>query len=325
MRPLRIFAPYKRGSGATRPLSRFGAHLPQSVLILALLAAALGAPACSRGDAEPAAGDGLLVAVGDTALSLSEVVARIPSGLSYADSVEMFRSIVDSWIENILLDEFAQRNLPDPEAIDRMVEAYRRRLIVSYYLAQVRESSRGRVNADSVNAYYLRHRASMTLESPVVRGLYVKMAESSPALARARELVKNASSASVDALDRDVAPQAVQYDYFGDRWTDWQSVAEQIPYRFYDPDAFVESSPYFETSYNGFVHMLHIYDYRKTGDAMPYDFAAVEIERILDRRNIAASERSLINSLLRKAIDDGSLRTYGYDPVAGRMVAQPAP
>lgn len=324
MRPLRIFASLERGSGASRLLPRFGAHLPKRLLPLTLLAAAIAAPACSRGDAAPAPADGLLVAVGDTALSLSEVVAQIPSGLSYADSVDMFRSIVDSWLENILLDEFARRNLPDPEAIDRMVETYRRRLIVSCYLAQVRESSRGKVNPDSVNAYYLRHRASMTLERPVVRGLYVKMAESSPALPRARELVKNASSASVDALDRDVAPQAVQYDYFGDRWTDWQSVAEQIPYRFYDPDAFVESSPYFETSYNGFVHMLHIYDYRKTGDAMPFDFAAVEIERILDRRNIAASERSLLNSLLRAAIDDGRLRTYDYDPVAGRMVAQHA-
>lgn len=243
----------------------------------------------------------------------------IPSGLPYADSVAMLHTQIDAWIEDMLLEDMAARSIQNLEEIDRMTAQYRRRLIVASYIAQLRDLSKGKVNPDSVKAYYVRNRSSMVLDAPIVRGLYVKMSENSPSLGKTRDLMKNASSASVDALERTLMSEAIQYDYFGDRWVDWQALEEQIPFRFGDADMFLDANRYFETTFNGFVYMLHIYDFRHSGDEMPFQVASTKIAKILEERDVSAVERALVVSLSKKALDDGVLKPGLYDPVTQRM------
>lgn len=292
--------------------------------ILACVAAfALLLVACGReGETRVSANgddDFVLLSVGDSSLKLSDVVRRIPQGITATDSAEMFSSIVDSWVQDMLLTEVAAENVPDMERIDRMVADYRNRLIMMEYRKRMKESAGGAPSDEEIRRYYEAHADDMRLEHPVVKGIYIKVPSNAERLESVRQWVFSASRASIDKLEKYGLKGAMQYDWFADRWVDWEVIADQIPYRFYDADAFVESTTNFETEYNGSIYLLHISEYLKSGDVMPYSFAAEIIRERLTQQSRGDSDKKLMQSLFRNALSNGKLQAPGYDPVNHRI------
>lgn len=264
----------------------------------------------------------VLLVAGDSVLYLRDVELRIPEGIDATDSAALFQRIVSGWIEGIVLSRLAAEKLPDSDEIDRRVEEYRNRLIVAEYLRMMEASRSMAVPSDSVKKFYRDHKSEMVTEVPLVKGILLKLPEGAPGIERIRTLISNPTGENLDELDRQWATEALRYDYFLDRWIDWQVVAEQIPYRFYDSDAFLSSSKDFETSYNGSVYFMHISDYLPSGSPMPEEFAYAKIQSMMDRAKISDYESALVESLVKKAVKDGNLKGVGYDPLTGTMTGE---
>lgn len=277
----------------------------------------------------------VLLEIGDSMLRKSDVVARIPVGLSPADSAALFRTIVRTWVEEMLLCDMAEERIGNLDEIESKVADYRRKLIVASYLQTVRDNGRRTSDSESVRRYFEAHRSEMHLEAPAVKGIYVKMPSGAERVDDVRRWVKSATDASVDNLEKYGLAQALQYDYFKDKWIDWQTIAEEIPYRFSDPEAFLsgllpaesvasESNKkaerkaakggYFETENGGAVYMLHISGWLPSGSEMPYDLAASRITPMLEDREAAATEQRLVRSLYQKAKKEKRLRIVSFDP-----------
>lgn len=263
--------------------------------------------------------DPVLVAIGDTALTLSEVELRIPVGLSPDDSVAMFASIVDTWVEDILLAEFGKENIDDMDRIERMTKDYRNRLIAESYRRRMHENNPSKVSEERIRDYYNSHPEEMKLQRPLVKGIYLRLPSKTSNLSDIRQWIFSGKPSGIDNLEKHGLRDALQYSFFEDRWVDWQNVADQIPYRFGDPDAFLESHRNFETAKRGVTYLLHISDVCKTGTPMPQEYATVRIGEILDTRSASDYERSLIDGLYRKAIKEKHMTTPGYDPVNHRL------
>lgn len=255
----------------------------------------------------------ILVSVGDSVLRLRDVTGRIPSGLSEADSAAMFSVIVDRWLERVLLTEMAAENLTNLEKIDRLVEEYRSQLIVSTWLDGMDRSYRKGVSKGDVSRWYEEHKQEMLLERPIVKGVFIKLLADDPRLNEVRSWLKRNDERGIDNIEKYGLEQALQYDCFTDRWVDWQIIADRIPYRFFDPDAFVESTRFFETDDKGAVYLLRIDDYINSGGMMPREFASVQIGEILDRKNAAEYKKELLLNLFRQSQEEGRLKTPGYD------------
>lgn len=278
--------------------------------------------ACRHDDTAELQRSDLLVMLGDSALYEHEVVARIPAGIAPEDSARLFAGVVDSWIEDQLLMQVALDHLADADEIERLVEQYRRNLIVSRYLSRVREGGRGRVDEKDIRAYYARHSDEMLTERPLVRGAYLKVSVREPKLDRLRKWMAEASPRTFENIEKHGLEHAQEYDYFGDRWVDWQTVARQIPYRFYDAEAFLEANTDFETTYGDWVYLLHVADYLPAGSVMPYEFARAQITECLEQQVMRETERRLIQRLVSQALDDRLLRGIGYDPVTHTRLTQ---
>ncbi|MDE5935249.1 MAG: hypothetical protein K2G95_05710, partial [Muribaculaceae bacterium] len=67
--------------------------------------------------------------VGDRWLSKSEVRRNIPAGVSESDSIKAANAFINNWVENEATMIVAERNIPDTEEINRLVENYRRELL----------------------------------------------------------------------------------------------------------------------------------------------------------------------------------------------------
>lgn len=278
-------------------------------------------PGCSSDKQTHQTDTDILIQIGDSALRLQEVIMRIPVGLDPADSISLFNNIVDTWIQNLLLRDVAEANITDMSRIDAMVEEYRNQLIVSEYRRRIKEENVKGVPEDSIRAYYKRFGDDMLLEHPLIKGIYIKLPEKAEKIQDVTAWMRSAKPADIDKIENEGLREAMQYDYFGDRWVDWQLIAEQIPYRISDPDAFVESNTFFTTTYNGAVYLLHIFDHINSGNKMPYDFASPLIQDMLNEKQRDSYEERLVNSLYRKALREGKLKKVTFDPVTHQRIA----
>lgn len=307
----------KRDNGVKRLLSRL--QVPCAGICMVVLS--LSAVSCRHNEKNIGKTD-ILVSMGDSVLTLNDVTSRIPLGISPADSAELFRKIVDRWVEGMVLTEMAKAKLPENEEIERQVEDYRNRLIVSYYMRKMRDGNKPKVDADSVKAFYESFRHDMISETPLVKGIYMKVAESTSGIEDLKMNLFNADDKGIDKLEKTWAGDALQYELFLDKWVDWNVIADQIPYRFYDPDAFLESTRNFETTHNGSVYLLHISEYLPTGSELPYDFAERGITDMFEQANMASYEEALVRSLVKKAMSEDKLVAAGYDPLTHRYVGE---
>lgn len=287
----------------------------QSVIIAGMtLSVGLLFSGCSKHSGDNLT-DYVLLAHGDSVLLLNDVTSRIPVGISSVDSAELFKKIVSGWVEDMVLTDMAKSKLPDYNEIQRMADDYRNRLIVMSYLKMMRGNGDFQVSESKIREFYDSHKEEMLTERPLVKGLLLKVPENLSGLSEIKRCLFTATGESLDELERKWATDAVRYDYFENTWVDWQVIAEQIPYRFFDPDAFLASTKNFETTSAGSVYLLHISDYLPTGSEMPYEFSSSRIRALLEKAKMKKYEEDLVTALIKRAIDEEKLEVVGYDPI----------
>lgn len=257
--------------------------------------------------------DKVLLKYGDRVLTLEEVEDKMPQGMTEVDSAALFKAIVESWIKDKVLSDFAEDQLYDTENIDRKVNDYRNSLIVEEYLSRKRESGNRSIDDQKVDEYYQLHSNEMKLEVPLVKGIFVKSGIDVSNKEELKRLITSEEAGDIDRFEQDWLDRTLEYTYFRDRWIDWETITEMIPYRFGDPDKFLKDHNYFETDYGDCTYYLQISDYIPSGEVQPIEYAQTWIKNILTQGLLADYETNLVKSLVDKAIKDKKLEMPGYD------------
>ena len=262
----------------------------------------------------------VLMRYGDKSISLEEVVSKIPAGLLPADSLALFNSILDSWITDEVLAEFAETHLIDVAAIDRRVKDYRNSLIVQEYLTRMRESRVPKIDEKEVKDYYEQFKDELKLEVPLVKGIFMKINSDSRGKDGIKYLMSSKNPEMIDKLEQEWLDRALEYNYFRDKWIDWETLISMIPYRFGDPDLFLSENKYFETEYGDCSYYLQISDYLPSGEQQPFEFAYSWIAEFLTQGDLSTYQKKLVESIVSKSIKDKKLELIGYDPLKHEMI-----
>lgn len=254
---------------------------------------------------------GVTARVGNAALMISEVSAAVPAGLSKADSVRYATGYINRWINRRMISDIASSEI-DMTEINRLVEDYRLHLIELEYRRQMFQSHKaGAISEDSLRNYYVEHNEDFRLERPMIKGVYLKVNEDAPNLNAIRRLYRSDKEADIDKLDKEALTAAVHYDYFRDRWVDWEQIELHVPYDFgSDISAFVNNHDYFETSAGGYVYLLDINEVLPTGAVMPFESARNIIEDRLLARARKDYDAGLLMQLYDKSVKDGNIKRY---------------
>lgn len=279
-------------------------HLVKTSLITILC---LLASSCSKDEKSPnsSSDNTVLVKVGRESLTVAELSKELPAGLTDEDSTKFARAYIRNWIDNRLVSEIAATDI-DMTEIDKMVNEYRNQLIMWEYRRQMFEShSESNMPEDSILAFYNQNREDFKLSRPLIRGVYVKLEEDSKDVKAIKKLYKSTKTEDLDHLEKLANNSAIHYDYFRDKWIDWEQVESRIPYDFGpNPDAFIKSHRNLEISLGGFTYLLSISDYLSTGSIMPLETARPLIEsRLINRK------RKDYDANLRKRLYDNAIKT----------------
>lgn len=259
-----------------------------------------------------------LVAVGDSVLYLDDVLRQIPSGLNPIDSISLINSIVENWLKGMIMKDIAASNIDNFDKINKLTEEYRNNLIIEQYLKS-KEEEIGDISDADIKSYHEIHKETLKLSYPLIKGIFIKISDSDESYQSIKKWIFNGDSPSIDNIERYGLKGAAQYELFKDHWIDWNEIANEIPYRFYDADAFLESTKNFETSYGGWTYLLHIYDYTPSGANIPEEYASKFISEILRKEKITLLRKNLLISLYKQGIKDNIIKPGIYDPIKSEI------
>lgn len=256
-----------------------------------------------------------LVEVGGTFLYKEDVDAAMPIGLRGKDSARFADDYVRNWVEDILLYQKAEGNIPDNAKIDRQVEAYRRALIVHTYQEElVRQKLGDEISEEEINAYYRAHEERFRAEQPYIQGLFVKVPVSERNLNQVRKWYKQSTQEAVDRLEKFSIAHAVNYDYFYSQWRPVAEFALKIPLDAIaaDPD-YLRRNRNVEVRDTAFCYFLHVEQFLPKGDRLPLECARSEIkEMIINLKRVEFINR-VKDDLYRDASEKNDIIYYKPD------------
>ena len=263
---------------------------------------------CGRGVQD--VGADVLVSVEGHSLLRSEVETVIPRTLSSADSLLMAESYVKKWVKDVLVYDVAEENLGEEMAdVERLVEAYRHSLIRYRYQEQlVRERLSAEIRESDVLNYYETNQKKFELKTNLVKGLFLKVPIDAPGLADLKRWYKSDDASAVEKIDKYSLQNAAIYDYFYDKWMDFEDVMENIPIQLSNPSAYLKANKTLEVSDSSYCYLLNIRDYIPAGQVAPYDYVQPQIMDMLLAQRKQKFLRDFEEELYNDAIRDGKVR-----------------
>ena len=252
----------------------------------------------------------VLVRVKDRTLPRSEITNLIPRSATSADSLLLAESLVKKWVKDALIYDVALRNLGDEkDEVDKLVEEYRRSLVRYRYQEQlVREKLSAEFQESDKLSYYEQNQKKFILDKALIKGLFLKIPLDAPGLADVKGWSKSTSEASLEKIEKYSVQNASIYDYFYDKWVDFDQVMDNIPVHVANANDFLKGNKFVEASDSTYCYLLNIKEYLPVGGVAPYDYAGPQIIEMLINLRKVEFLKKFEDDLYNDAVRSGDVK-----------------
>lgn len=253
-----------------------------------------------------------LVEVDGNFLYKEDLMSVLPAGLSKDDSTLFAEHYIRNWAEEILMYEKAEDNIPDNVDVDKLVENYRKALIMHTYQQElINQKLTNEIPEQEMTEYYERNKELFRLESPLMKGLFIKVPLTAPQLNNVRRWYKTEKQDAIESLEKYSLQNAVKYEYFYDKWVPVTDILDMIPLKVDAPEEYVNKHRQVELKDTAFHYFLHVTDYRGAGEEKPYEFARSEVKDLLVNRKRVNFMEQVKSDLYQQAVNKKKI-IYNY-------------
>ena len=257
-----------------------------------------------------------LVAVGNDFLYKEDVAALYVTALPTVDSTEFVHNYIRQWLEDALFYRMAVRNVAGTE-VERMVENYRRALLLNIYQERlVEQQLRQTLTEEEVAAFYNNNAELFKLDEAHLQGLFLKLPLTAPKLQSVRKWLSKMTPEDIENLEKYNITNAVTYEYFIDSWRSLPSIAAKMPLT---SDALfnsLEKDTFVEVSDTAHIYMLSTVALLGKGEQKPLELASDEISSLLINSKKANFVKKVKHDLYNKAIEAGEINFYDRESSA---------
>ncbi len=243
-----------------------------------------------------------LVGVGAEFLYAEDLYRAIPAGLHGKDSARVADEYIKNWVEDALLYQKAEGNIPDNEVIDEKVAAYRKALIMHTYQEElVRQEVGNNISDEEIAQYYEQNVRLFLADKPYIQGFFIKMPLNNSQLNMVRSLYKRNDQEALDRLIKLTIGSAVSSDYFYDQWKPVSDFVSKLPLDEITTDAeYLKRNRNVEVKDTAFCYFLHVKDFLGVGELLPLEYVKNEIKEI----QINSKRVDFINQMKEKLYQD---------------------
>jgi hypothetical protein len=223
-----------------------------------------------------------LLRVENRYLYVDDLKNMIPTGTEPQDSVLVSERYIKKWVTDVLMYETAKRNIRNLSEIEKMVEEYRRSLIVHEYQQNLlSERLPQSLPEAELKAFYDEYQGSIISNENYIKGLFLVVPASASDMNAVRQWVRKGDHVSLENIEKYSLQNAISYDYFFDRWLDFIEIMRKLPNPIADPSDFISKNDFYEVEDSLQHYFLKINEYRLIGDVEPFEIAKNKIETII--------------------------------------------
>ncbi len=242
--------------------------------------------------------------VGKDVLYVSDIKDLGIKGFSPEDSLELVQRYIYSWAKSRLLVDMAETHLSKEDRdVSARLEEYRQQLLVYRYEQKyVRNRLDTLITEDEYLQYYQSNPESFSAQTPLVKGLYIKISNNSPNLKMIKSLYRTQNEDERDRLAELSYVSAEKYSFFYDEWLSINTLSQRLDISSGEIQSRFDSHNYMEKSYMGYTYFIYAEEYVSKGELLPYEYCRSSIrDFILSKRKqdlITSLERNLLNDAL---------------------------
>lgn len=254
----------------------------------------------------------VLVRVKDRALRRTDVTSLIPRGASPADSLLLAESFVKKWVKDALVFDLALHNLgSEKDEVDKLVEEYRHSLIRYRYQEQlVKDKLSANIPENDKLNYYEENQQKFVLDKSLIKGLFLKIPVDAPGLSDVKGWYKSTSESALEKIEKYSVQNATIYEYFYDKWVDFDEVMDNIPVHIANSNDFLKGNKFVEAADSSFCYLLNIKEYLPVGSVAPYDYANSQIVDMLVNQRKVEFLKNFEDELYNDAIKSRNVQFY---------------
>ncbi|MDD2559620.1 MAG: peptidylprolyl isomerase [Bacteroidales bacterium] len=257
-----------------------------------------------------------VVQVSDAILYLDEIQNTLPAGLNSSDSIRLANSFIENWVKEAILYQSASKNLGQSPEINRMVENYRRSLIIYQYQQQALiEKMETEVTEADMAEYYEKNANRFLSNKNLIKGLFIKVPLSAPGLDKLKTWYKKNDTESLDNIEKYSFQNASIYEYFHETWTSLDDVMDQIPTNIANQEKFLRNQKFLEIEDDNYCYLLYISDYITAGSPQPLDYVSAQIKNILINSRKTEFIHQFENEMFEQAKRKGEIKYFSIPVV----------
>ena len=272
-------------------------------VFFALVILSLLVVACNR--SETTSKD-IIVTVGDKVLTKGEIHAMLATGMAQEDSIILAEHYIQTWIRDALLFRVARKNIPNTAEIDRLVENYRKSLVIYQYQDRLMSEKVLRdITEEELLKYYEENKDKLPADCPFFKGLFIKVPIDAPQLNEIREWYKSSKPSALENLDKYSVRNAVVYDNFYDRWVSLNEIENHLPDG--SKSDFLKGKQ-IELRDSDYCYFLNISDRLSPNDPTPFEYVKNTINEILINQRKLDFLQRMENTLYETALKKGEIK-----------------
>ena len=256
--------------------------------------------------------DNTIVArIGDHVLSKSDIRNLIPPGTPHNDSIAMLQKYVNTWALKYLLVNKAEKEIPNiKNDISKEVEEYRNSLLAYRYEKQYIDQRLDTVvTPEECRQYYLDNKNDLILTNSAVKARVIKIASTSPNLARIKSMYQTQSSEDIEELEQICYNSADRYVNFSNQWIDLSFVAREVPVDISNLESNLRSRNYVEAKDSLYNYFAFFYEVAPPNSVAPFEFYQKRITEIIIGRRKQELIHKLEKDLITEALNNNTITT----------------
>ncbi|MBP1638027.1 MAG: hypothetical protein H6Q18_816 [Bacteroidetes bacterium] len=234
-----------------------------------------------------------------------EIKKIIPADASVIDSAEITERYIKKWVTDVLVYENAKRNINNFDDIDKLVEEYRKSLIIhEYEQGLVEQKLSDKVTEEELQKFYNTYKGELLTQENLIKGLLLIVPKGAPETDHVREWVRQSDTKALENIEKYSLKNAISYDFFMNKWTLFSEILRKIPLKIENSSTFIRTTSFVETSDSTKLYFLRIASALPAGQVEPYDLAKDKISSILLNKKksdfIIQFEKDIYNDALKE-------------------------
>lgn len=252
-----------------------------------------------------------LVSVGKEFLYKEDVQRFCSANPPSGDSIEYVNRYINRWIEEALFYNVALRNVPVAGEVEKLVESYKRSLILNLYQeGLVEQHLRPAISDEEVQEFYNSNIAMFELEEPIFKGLFLKVPAAAPKLSSLRKWYKSREIDDLEKLDKYSITNNVVYESFQDAWERLAVIASKASLPVDELAQRLGRDKDIEFRDKEYVYFLSVDSFVNKGSHKPVELVEGEIRELVTNTLKAEFIKENKRNIYDEAVKRGAIEYY---------------